>query len=393
MNSKRALILFLVLLLVGIVAGKLLIEKRKKELLSYPTPKAAPLPVEWAEVKEGKLRESLNYFGKVLPYQYADLSTKVTGTVLKVYKREGESFKKGEVLVEIDSSEVSKSVASLVSQVRAKNSLLEGLKAQLKAAQVEERNAKTEYERELFLFKRKAVSKEAVEKAENLYRGAQAKVETIRAQIGELKNTLKSLREKTEALRSTLSYAKVTAVKDGVVWQVIAYPGTLALPGKPLLKVFYPQDGMRVLVQVPPQVAKEVPTGGEVRVNAKESGKVVKVYPAATESGLYTLEIRLKGEPPLKPNQLVKVEIPTREVKGLLVPTNSLLHLKGGTFVLVIERGEVKPVKVRILKEGVRLTAVEGDLKPGQKVVVGRESSLLKAYRIKRVVAAEEFNG
>ncbi len=393
MSSKRAVIIFLVFVILMVVLGKVLIEKRKKELLSYPTPKTTPLPVEWATVKEGVLTEHLKYFGKVVPYQYATLSTKVSGTVLKVYKREGESFKRGETLVEIDPSEISKSVSSLESQRRAKASLIKGLKAQLEAAEVEEKNAKSEYERELFLYEKKAVPKEAVEKAENLYRAAQAKVKSLKAQIEELRNTIKSLKEKEEALRSSLSYTKVVALKNGVVSQVLAYPGDVALPGKPLLKVFYPNEGMRVLVELPPEKSREVLLGKPVKVEGIEAGRAVKFYPAASPKGLLTLEVALKEGAPFKPNRLVKVEIPTKEVKGLIVPTSSLLHLKDGVFLLVIEKGEVKPVKVEVVKEGAELSVIRGEVSPGQKVVVGRESALLRALRLKRVIPAEEFNG
>ncbi|RKQ60552.1 RND family efflux transporter MFP subunit [Thermovibrio guaymasensis] len=393
MSSRKAVLIFLVLILAGAVIGKVLIEKRKKELLSYPPPKVNPLPVEWAEVKEGALGEELHYFGRVLPYQYATLSTKVAGTVLKVYKSEGERFRKGEVLVEIDSSEISNNLASIESQRRAKASLIKGLEAQLEAAKVKEKNAEREYKRELFLFERKAVPREAVEKAENLYRSAQAQVKSLKAQIEELRNSIKSLREKAEALRGSLSYTKVVALKDGVVAQVLAYPGDVALPGKPLLKVFYPEEGMRVLVELPPEKAGEVEVGTTVSVSGAERGKVVKFYPAATPKGLVTLEVKLEKNTTLKPNQLVKVEIPTREVKGLIVPTSSLLHLKEGVFVLLIEKGEVKPVKVKVLKEAPKLSVVSGRLSPGQKVVVGRESALLRAYRIKRVIPVEELNG
>ena len=392
MSSRKALIIFAIFVIAGVIIGKILIEKRKEELFSYPPPKVSPLPVEWATVREGSLKGKLSYFGKVIPYQYANLSTKVAGTVLKVYKKEGESFRRGETLVEIDSSEISKNIASLKSQQRARASLLKGLKARLEAAKVEEKNAKTEYERELFLFKNRAVPKEAVEKAQNAYEGTRAKVKGIEAEIEELKNTLKSLKEKEEALRSSLSYTKVVALKDGVVANVLAYPGTVALPGKPLMKVFYPEDGMRVLVELPPEETKEIILGSTVRVNGKEIGKAEKLYPAASPAGLVILEVALSKGTPFRPNQLVKVEIPTKEVKGLILPTSALLHMKNGVFVLVIEEGKVKAVKVKVLKEGPKLSVVKGNLSPGQKVVVGRESGLLRAYRLKRVIPAEEFN-
>ncbi|WP_457677729.1 efflux RND transporter periplasmic adaptor subunit [Thermovibrio sp.] len=391
MNSKRAVLLLVILVAVGVIGGKLLIEKKRRELLSYPTPKRYPLPVEWAKVREGELKEKLQYFGKVVPYQYAQISTKVSGTVLKVFKKEGEEFKRGELLAEIDSSQIENTILALQEEERGKSSLIPALKAQLKAAKVAEENAKREYEREIFLFKRKAVPKEAVEKAQNAYEAAKAKVESLKAQISELENGIKSIRAKEKALESSLKYAQIRAVKDGVVEKVYAYPGSIAVPSRPLMEVFYPKDGLRVLVELPPKEAEEVPLKETVKVEGKPIGILEKVYPSASKEGLLVLEVKLKE--PIKPNRLVEVELETKGQKGTLVPLYSILHLKGGSFVLVIEGNSVKPVKVKVLKSSQNWVLVSGNLKPGQKVVVGRESSLLKAYRVKKVVAAEEFNG
>lgn len=391
MKGRKALILLLILIVVGIVAGKLLIEKRKKELLSYPTPKSYPLPVEYATVKEGKLREEFNYLGEVLPYSYADVSTKVAGTVLKLYKREGEHFKKGEPLVELDSSEIESSVLALENEKRAKESLLSGLKSQLQAAQVAAENAKREYERELFLYRRGAVPKEAVEKSQNAYEAAVAKVKTVKSQIRELELSIKSLEKKKEAVASQLKYTKIRALKDGTVSQVLIYPGAVALPGKPIMKVFYSQ-GLRVLVKVPPEDAKELQIGETVLVEGKPEGVLTKLYPTADRgSSLYIAEVKLE-KTDLKPNQLVKTTLFGKEAEGIVLPSSAILHLKNGTAVLLLENGTVKPVYVKVLKRVNGLVIVSGKLKPGEKVAVGRESKLLEILRAGKAVPAEAFN-
>ena len=391
MKGRKALILLLILIVVGTVAGKLLIEKRKKELLSYPTPKSYPLPVEYATVKEGKLREEFNYLGEVLPYSYADVSTKVAGTVLKLYKREGEHFKKGEPLVELDSSEIESSVLALENEKRAKESLLSGLKSQLQAAQVAAENAKREYERELFLYRRGAVPKEAVEKSQNAYEAAVAKVKTVKSQIRELELSIKSLEKKKEAVASQLKYTKIRALKDGTVSQVLIYPGAVALPGKPIMKVFYSQ-GLRVLVKVPPEDAKELQIGETVLVEGKPEGVLTKLYPTADRgSSLYIAEVKLE-KTDLKPNQLVKTTLFGKEAEGIVLPSSAILHLKNGTAVLLLENGTVKPVYVKVLKRVNGLVIVSGKLKPGEKVAVGRESKLLEILRAGKAVPAEAFN-
>ncbi len=394
MRSSKSILILIILIIIGVVIGKVLIKKRRAELLSYSPPKSYPLPVEYAVVKRGSLRETFKYIGEVLPYTYASVSTKVPGTILEVYKREGEHFKRGELLARIDSSQIENTVLSLESEKRAKESLLSGLKSQLKAAEVAEENARKEYERELYLYKRGAVPKEAVERYQNAYESARAKVETIKSQMEELKHSIAAIERKRKSVASQLKYTEVRAVSDGTVAKVLQYPGDVALPGKPIMRVFYDRDGFRVLVNVPPKDAREIEVGSEALVEGLKIGKVEKIYPAANvKNSLYTVEVRLKELKGVKPGELVETVLTGKPFTGFVLPYTSILHLKGGSYVLVVEGHSVRAVPVKLLKRVNDKVVVEGDLKEGERVVVGRESKLLEVLRVKNVNLAEAFNG
>lgn len=394
MKSSKALLILALIVLLGAVAGVIFVKKRRRELLSYPPPKVYPIPVEYAVARKGKKRETFRYIGEVLPYTYATVSTKVAGTVLKVYKREGEHFRRGELLARIDSSQIENTVLSLENERRAKESLLSGLKSQLRAAQVKAENAEREYERELFLFKRGAVSKEEVERYQNAYRLSSAEVKSIESQIRELKLAVRSIERRRRAAASQLNYTQIRAVRSGTVAKLLAYPGDVAVPGKPIMRVFYDSDGFRVLVNVPPEEAKEIAVGSPVSVEGKVRGKVEKIYPAADlRTNLYTVEVKLESAEGLKPKQLVETVFRGKAYSGIIVPSSSILHLKGKDVVLVVEGGRVRPVRVDLLKRVNRWAVVSGELKGGEKVVVGRESKLLEVMRRKSAVPVEAFNG
>ncbi len=394
MKGYKALIILLIIILVGFVIGKKLIQKRRAELLSYPTPKTYPLPVEYAVAKKGTLRDEFKYLGKVLPYEYASVSTKVAGTILKVYKREGEHFKKGELLAKIDSSQIKNEILSLESQKKAKESLIAGLRSRLKAAKVAEENARREYERELYLYKRGAVPKEAVEKYQNAYERAKANVKTIVSRIKELKHSIRAIEKRKKSIASQLKYTEVRAVKSGTVARVFLYPGDVALPGKPIMRVFYDESGFRVVVNVPPKDARELEEGSKVRVNGKEIGKLVKIYPAANEkNGLYVAEVKVNSLKGIKPGELVETVLYGKSYSGIVLPYDSVLHSKGGDLVLAIKGNRVVPVPVKVLKRVNGKVVVRGKIREGEKVVVGRESKLIEVLRTRKVVPAEAFNG
>jgi len=394
MRSSKAILILIILIIIGVVIGKVLIKKRRAELLSYTPPKSYPLPVEYAVVKKGKINDEFRYLGRVFPYTYASVSTKVAGTVLKVYKREGEHFERGELLARIDSSQIENTILSLESQKKAKESLLMGLKSQLKAAEVAEENARKEYKRELFLYKRGAVPKEAVEKYQDIYESAEARVETVKSQINELKHAIAAIERQKKSIASQLKYTEVRAVKSGTVANVLLYPGDVALPGKPIMKVFYDSDGFRVLVNVPPEDAKEIEVGSPVKVEGAEIGRVEKIYPAAdTKNSLYTVEVKLKELKGVQPGELVETVIKGKPFYGFILPYTAILHLKGGDYVLVAEGHSVREVPVNLIKRVSNKVVVRGNLNVGEKVIVGRESKLLEVLRVKNVNLVEAFNG
>ncbi len=391
MKSKRAWVVFGLIFIVSVIVGVKAVKKRKLEMEKTPPPKTYPIPVEFSVVSEGELRETFKYVGTVKPYKDATISTKVSGAVLRVYKSEGDSFKKGELLLKIDDSEIRKEIGALEREIEASKKALSALRAELTSAKILLKNARENYEREKFLYEKGAVPKVSLEEAENRLALAESKVKALKAKIEEVELKKEALKERREALLSRLNYTEIRAPQDGVVSALLVHEGDTALPGKPLMKVIYPQFGMRVLLNVPPEEAKEIPVGSLVKVNGLLVGKVVKVYPATSVS-LYVLEVKLEGGK-FKAGERVIAEVEGRSFRGKIVPVNSVLHLKDGDYVLAIEDGNrIKPVKVEVLKVVNGRALISSDVPVGTKVVAGRESKLLEVYRKGAVLPVEVIN-
>ncbi len=388
----KSRIVFILILIVAIVLGVVAIKKRRAEIAKIPPPKIYTIPVKWTTVKSGELREEFNYIGSVKPYVYATVSTKVPGTIIKVYKKEGEPFRKGELLVKIDSSEITNNILALEDEKRAKGNVLPGLKAELKAAEITLKNAKDEFSREEFLYERGAVPETVVERAENQLAAAESKVETLKAKIEELRSTIRSIEKRIRVLKSQLKYTEIRAVDDGVVAKVLAYEGDMALPGKPIMKVYYPKYGFRVLINIPPEDAKEIPVGSSVYSGGDEIGKLVKYYPSANgKNSLYVAEVKIDRISGFKPEENLSLQLLGKAYRGQIVPIYAILHMKNGDYVLAIERnGKVKPIKVKVLKTAKDKALISSNLVEGTKLVVGRESKLLEVMRRKKVLLSED---
>ncbi len=391
--KKKISALFVILLLVvaGVIVGKILIKKRSEILRSYPPPPEHSIVVEYAQARWGKLRETFRYVGKVVPYSRANISTKSAGRIKAVLKREGESFKRGELLVKIDDSELLYTLKALEREKEAKLFKLKALEAQLKAAETTLKNAENEYKRDLTLFEKGAIPKVALEKSENLYVSAQAKVKTLLANIEELKRLIASIEERRKSILVKLNYTRIKAVKEGVVERVFLHPGDMALPGKPIMSVYYPKDGLRVLVNVPQKDVREIETGSVTTVEGNLKARVEKVYPSSdSKLGLPVIEIRLLDSAGIKPNSLVEVSIPGKVYEGIILPADTILRIKEGTIVLKLEEGSIEPVPIKVVKKVDDKVVVRGKLKEGDKVARGRESKLLKLYMKAKGVKEDE---
>ncbi len=391
MKKRTSFVLFIFILVAALAVGIVTYKKRKKELLSTTPVKTYPLPVQYAVSKRGSIFKEFAYVGKVESYSYATISTKVSGLVEKVFKQEGDSFKRGEILIKLDSSEIRASISSIQKEVAALRASIEGIEERIKSLEVIKENSKRELERLKLLWSKGGASKEAVEKAENAYQQVRSELSLLRSQLKSLKLKVEALENKEEAFRSRLPYTEIRAVKNGIVSHLYLHEGDMAMPGKPAMSVFYPEDGFKILVKVPPEEAEQIPIGEEVPVGKNSFAVVQKVYPAADrKTSLYVIELKVNSSR-FRPEETVSVILKSRPIKGIVVPSEALLRMKNGVYVLQIRKNRVIPVKVKVLAVSGNKAVVEG-LPPDVKVAVGRESKLLEVYRRRTVIPAEMIN-
>ncbi len=356
---KKFLAVFLVIgLLIGI--GLFLFIKRKKELASVSPPLKRPIAVNVVKVNRGHLEVKSHYIGKLVPVKKALISTRLSGYIMKIYRDEGEFFRKGDVLVEIDSTEL--------------RSRLRSLEAQLWAAKKELLVRKKIFLRNKKLLKYQAISKEAYELSSVSFETAKAKV--------------KSLEEQIKQIKSQLSYALIKAPFSGVVLKKLKEQGDLTMPGVPILEVEDPSEGYKVLVQVPQEILPSLKKGQKVYLtfgNKKETSKIFKIYPAMEDNSLGTVEIRLRKRPfGLPSNSLLGVDIVLKDAEGFVLPVDALVDGKT-QGVFVVEKDRLKFIPVKVLGKSEGSLVCDGNLKIGEFVVVGDPGFLMRLYSGERV--------
>ena len=151
----------------------------------------------------GDIEETVTAQGKLEPKKYVDVGAQVSGQIKKIYVDIGDDVKKGDLLAEIDP-------AVYESRVTADQAALKSLQAQLAEQKANAEFARQQYARNEKLIKAKAVAQETLEDTAAALKAANAKVQSLQAQIEQQQSGLKGD-------QANLSYTKIYAPMDGTV--------------------------------------------------------------------------------------------------------------------------------------------------------------------------------
>jgi len=323
--------------------GREILKERKEAIEKAPLPQVNRVAVKVVKPKEGEVTKSVKLLATVKSDKSIKVSTKMAGFIKKIYVKESDRVKKGQLLVKIDERE-------LINNINSLKATIEALKKDLEVSiDIYERNKKL-YE----------VGGLPREKLEISLSGLKLK----EAKLNEVKEKLKSL-------KSQLSYLNIRAPFSGIVESLLMYEGDLAVTGKPILIM---SDNSKKLVFTFTE-SDNVKLGDRVLYKRREIAKVSNIYSSAKNS-LYVAEARVKrvATSALLLNSDIKVEIVKGRARGCTLPTDSLIHKKDGIYIMEYKDNRFKPLKVKILVEGLAEVLVEPC--PTGKVAVGSESKL-----------------
>ena len=134
------------------------------------------------------------------------ISSRVNGTIKKVFFDENQKVKAGEVLAQIDTSDYSNAS--------------DAAGAQVASLQARSREAETNYQRATDLFKTQAISRERFDNAQAAFKDAAAK--------------LKAAQSGLDQANLNVSYTKIIAPDDGTIARKSVEPGQFVPAGQPL---------------------------------------------------------------------------------------------------------------------------------------------------------------
>lgn len=234
-------------------------------------PKTDAIPISVSTYSPSKQEGApLSVSGMVTARQTAMVSTRLMGTIERVYVSEGDHVRRGQILATVKASDLQAKAAQA--------------KAMIAEAEAAASDAQRDYQRYENLHAQKSVSDKELENMALRNTSARARLKVARQGLSEV--------------RSMMAYAQVRAPFSGVVTQKLADEGTIANPGMPLIVV--EQSGeLNVTASVPEEYITLVHKGDPVGVDVKSAGvalqgRVSEISPSSTMTGgQYQMKVSL----------------------------------------------------------------------------------------------------
>ena len=331
----------------------------------------------------------LNSTGYVVAQRKAAISSKATGRLEWLGVAEGSRVKAGDVIARLDNRDVAAQSQSASANVRAAQAALE-------QALAEQRDAQAQHRRNLDLVAKGFVSRSATDTS-------QARADRAVAGVANARAALAAAQANARNAEVALDYTMIRAPFDGVILSKSANVGDMVTPfssatdSKGAVVTMADMGTLEVEADVSESsLAKiNVDMPAEITLDALPNdrfrGRISRMVPTVDRAKA-TVMTKVKFDtidPRVLPEMSAKVSFLSREVtpeqqKPLVaVSADAFAQRDGRTVVFVVKDGKAVAVPVTSgIKVG-DLTAVNGDIKSGDRAVLRPDDKLNNGALVK----------
>ena len=388
------------------------------------------------EAAERTIIETVTASGKIYPEQEVKLSSEVSGEIVALYVKEGDTVKAGQLLVEVNASilrsVVDQSEAGL-NQIRAGRS---GAQASLLQAQASLEQARRTFSRQQQLYAEKMISANDFENAELALKQAESAFASAKENVNAAEYNINSGQAQVKQARENLQRTRIYAPVSGIVSLLNVklgekVVGTAQMAGTELIRIAN-LNNMQAEVEVNENDVVRMHNGDtaeievDAYINRKFKGVVTFIAYSSQSAGLaaatsqatnFTVKIRLLPESyadlvnpaagvrfPFRPGMNCTVEIKTRQKDRVLcVPIQSVAvrdaesvaplgdekkargkekeNSEPAEMVFVVEGQQVKAVQVKTGIQDASYIEITSGVKAGMRVVTAPFKLISKTLR------------
>lgn len=261
-------------------------------------------PVEVASITPGEFKHMVSVQGVVAADQNITVSPLTSGRITRIFVREGQAVRKGQVLAQLDDAVMRSSMAEVQAQLDLANIL---------------------FEKQERLWNQKI--------------GTEVQYLTAKSQKESLEKRLATLEEQ-------LQMSKIKAPISGSIDMIYPKIGELASPGVPAFQIVNFSQ-LSIQADVPENYVAYIKRGDQVTVsfatlNRTINGKVNRVGQSINPAKrTFSVEVKLPNSKDFKPNMFGEIEINDRTLKDAIsVPQSIVQKSDLGEFVYIAEEAE-----------------------------------------------------
>jgi HlyD family secretion protein len=201
--------------------------------------------VQLGKVEKRDLAQVVTASGEIKPKTYVNISANAFGKIVKLYVREGDAVKQGQMLAQLENVQSSAEVAAMSASLDASRTDAVAADAAMKTSQADLNRARADHERTQLdysraegLYKAQLISKAEYDSRKNAFESADAGKAQAEARIAQFKAQRESAGGRVNQARATLTRASdvlsktvYTAPYDGVVTNLPVREGETVVIG------------------------------------------------------------------------------------------------------------------------------------------------------------------
>lgn len=364
-------------------------EQAGAETSEDPSEEAVPVQVAGAEA--GKISSFLTATANLRPLREVDVVSQTEGLCVAVAAEEGDRVQEGEVLAQLDDTQLQIRLRSARQRLAQADLQLEKAEIRGEKAATQIANTTEELARYQALYEEELVSEREVAQLRYQLDELQHDRRVSSHETRELAHRVKELTAEIEEVQLQLEQTVIRAPFAGRITRRLVEKGQMVRNLDQLFKLgsfstlfadVFLSERDASLVR-PGQTAR-LELGSDAATAVE--GRVARISPVVDQStGTVKVTVELTGKAPgFKPGAFVRVGIETDSRSGnVLIPKRAILEEDGRHYVFVAEAGQAQRREVVLGYQTAGRAEVLKGLADGDLVVVAGQGALKPGSRIK----------
>jgi len=338
--------------------------------------------VKTAVAANQELETKIKLSGVLLPEKTVDLSSKISGQVVRLGFEVGSTVKAGDVLMQLDTESLRAQLAQAQAGLLSAKASVQSVQNQASMAKINLDAAQKAYDRTKILFDSGAVPQSQMDDITDKLNIAKNQFENASGPaLNQANAAVSTAAANIKNFQAQINYATVKSPSNGIVASQNIDVGEVAAAGVPVISIVDTQV-LKMKSTVTQDELPLFPIGKEVDLTVdsfpddKFKGAITSLGPVAVSTGeVFPVEISVKNNGNLKAGLSAHASVAAR-AKGIVVPVSAIIQDSGNNYVFVIKDNRAER---RIVKTGLKndqVIQILNGLDKGERVAVTNVNSL-----------------